>query len=127
MGEAVENHPSLRELCGGLAIVLLVEEIAGFLPLDVVDVVFYAVFRYQNVSALVRFIVAPIPAFVLRHAFLFADVHVVAFVYRVYIYTVFRQKLTQCGEYHVLDALDSAGEYLRHENVLEQIHHKSGE
>lgn len=32
VGEAVENHPSLRELCGGLAVVLLVEEIAGFRP-----------------------------------------------------------------------------------------------
>lgn len=50
VSEAVEDTFSLRNACGGKAVVFLIEEKPGFLSVYVIDRVLYAVLTYDDLS-----------------------------------------------------------------------------
>lgn len=116
MREAVEDGTSLRNAADSLAVVLLIEEESGFLTVDVVHGVFYAVFCYfghaGKVGAKPR---ASPEALVFLHALKLAYLNVVALVYRGDMLAHIREGLHKQLVERVLYALRAEGQHLRNQ------------
>ena len=128
MREAVEDGTSLRNAADSLAIVLLIEEESGFLTIDVVHGVFYAVFSYfghaGKVGAKPR---ASPEALVFLHALKLAYLNVVALVYCGDMLAHIREGLHKQLVERVLYALRAEGQHLRNKDVTESVDGESGE
>lgn len=127
MGKAVQDFFPAAELRDRFAVVFLVEEKTGFLPVFKVHAVFDSVFKNRCFCGFrLRQSGDRIKAFVLLHAFQFADRNIVSLVNAVDGLPVFRKDFVKQRKENRLQLFHSKGKRLCYQNVVETIHRKPG-
>ena len=128
MGEAVQHRFAPGQPGHRLAVVLLVQEEAGFLAVFKVHGIADAVFH--NVCAgevRQRLPGQGIPALALGHALLVPQGNVVALIYPGDVLAVLPQDPDQLGEDHVLHPVQPQAQHLGHQHRAEAVHRQARE
>ena len=127
MREAIEHTLSRRELRRCAAIILLVEEKACFLTMDIVNIVQDTVFTDRHMAVQVRLQVFECyEAGALLHPLFFPELDVVALVDRVNLLTAGTQRLQQERKQLRLAQLHAQREHLRDQDRAEAIDRQTG-
>ena len=128
VGEAVQYPAAARQPCRRLPVILLVKEKPGFLPLDIVHIVFYPVFGDGHMAGKVGFqSLHRVKALSLLQPLQRPYRHIVALIYRIDGLTVLPQQFYQRPVHHILAALHPQGKHLRHQHVLKAVYRQPGE
>ena len=128
MGKAVQYPAALGKTCHRPAVVFLIEEKAGLLPVFHIDRIIDAVFADLGDGALRRCLTGKrIPASPLLQPFETADGSVVALKDAGDALPVFTQHLNEQREDQILEPLHPDGERLCHKDVGEPVHREAGE
>ena len=120
MREAVEHPSALSQPAHRKAVIFLVEEEAGFLPVFHVDTVINSVFANLGHGALG--VLVPVPALELRKTLKRADGNVITLEDAGYLLTVCAKNLKQNVKQRVLNFLHADRQGLHHQNVGESVH-----
>ena len=122
MREAIEHALSCGKLCRCAAVILLVEEKARLLTVDIVNIVQDTVFADRHMTVQVRLeVIERHKAGALLHPLFFPELDVVALVDRVDLLTAGTQRLQQEREQLRLAQLHTQREHLRDQDRAEAV------